>query len=188
VVLSLIYGERRGNAADFSRDIVADLGPAPKTTGSEGEVMVDVSRSHTSSPGKMAIAGMLHAPLSRIECRPMIIFDCHLVSNSSDTVHVSFLQVAMNSRDNQGPDRDVRERIVKLMQSIGKGPKKQIPAEELPKLESAASRLDQMLKAAANADQQALKSAAARLDQLLSDIRAGKDVTSNLKRRENSGT
>jgi hypothetical protein len=45
-----------------------------------------------------------------------------------------------------------------------------------------------MLKAAANADQQALKSAAAKLDLLLSDIRAGKDVTRNLKRRENSGT
>ena len=93
----------------------------------------------------------------------------------------------MNSRDNQGPDRDVRERIVNLMQSIGKGPKKQIPAEELQNLKSAAIRLDLMLKAA-NSDQQALKSAAARLDQLLSDIRAGKDVTSNLKRRENSGT
>jgi hypothetical protein len=63
---------------------------------------------------------------------------------------------------------------VNLMQSIGKGPKKQIPAEELQKLKSAASRPDQMLKAAANADQQALKSAAARLDQLLSAIRAGK--------------
>jgi hypothetical protein len=112
---------------------------------------------------------------------------------SSDTVYVSFVQVAMNSGDNQGPDRDVRERIANLMQSIGKGPKKQIPTEELQKLKSAASRLDQMLKAAANADPQAfdpqaLKSAAARLDQLLSDIRAGKDVTSNLKRRENSGT
>jgi hypothetical protein len=112
---------------------------------------------------------------------------------SIDTIHVSFAQVAMNSGDNQGPDRDVRERIANLMQSIGNGPKKQLPAEELQKLKSAASRLDQMLKAAANADQQAfdpqaLKNAAARLDQLLSDIRAGKDVTSNLKRRENSGT
>ena len=100
-----------------------------------------------------------------------------------------FVQVAMNGRDNQGPDRDVREKIVNLMQSIGKGPKKHIPAEELQKLKSAARRLDQMLKAAANADEQVLKSAAERLDQLLSDIRAGKDVTSNLKRRErNSGT
>jgi hypothetical protein len=94
----------------------------------------------------------------------------------------------MSSEDKQGPDRDVRERVVNLMQSIGKGPKKQIPAEELQKFKSAADRLDQMLKAAAIADQDALKSASARLDRLLSDIRAGKDVTSNLKRRENSGT
>ena len=94
----------------------------------------------------------------------------------------------MNSRDNPDPDREVRERIVNLMQSIGSGPKKQISAEELEKLKSAASRLDQMLKAAANADQQTLKSAATKLDQLLDDIRAGKDVSSNLKRRENSGT
>jgi len=92
----------------------------------------------------------------------------------------------MNSGYNQGPDRDVSNKIVNLMQSIGNGRKEQIPAEELQKLKIAASRLDQMLKAAANADQQALKSAAARLDQLLSDIRAGKDVTSNLKRRETS--
>jgi hypothetical protein len=94
----------------------------------------------------------------------------------------------MNSGDNQGPDREVRERIVNLMQSIGSGPKKQIPAEELQKLKNAANRLDQMLKAAANADQQTLKSAGAKLDQLLDDIRAGKDVSSNLKRRGNSGT
>jgi len=94
----------------------------------------------------------------------------------------------MNSGDNQSPDRDVRDRIVKLMQSIGKGPKRQIPAEELQKLKSAAGRLDHMLKAAANADQQILKSAVARLDQFLSDVRAGKDVTSSLKRRENAGT
>lgn len=94
----------------------------------------------------------------------------------------------MNRGDNQGPDPDVREKIVKLMQSIGKGTKKQIPAEELQKLKNAASRLDQMLKAAANADQQALRTASAKLDQLLSDIRAGKDLTSYLKRREKSGT
>jgi hypothetical protein len=94
----------------------------------------------------------------------------------------------MSSRDNQGPDRDLRARIVNLMQSMGKEPKKQIPFEEMQKLKSAANRLDQMLKAAASADQQALKSAAAKLDQLLSDMRAGKDVTSNLKRRENSAT
>ncbi len=115
----------------------------------------------------------------------MIVFNC-LASNSSDTVRVSYGRVAMNSGDNQGPNRNVRDRIMSLMQSIGTGPKKEVPAEELQKLKSAAHRLDQMLKAAANADQQGLKSAAARLDQLLSDIRAGKDVTSNLKRRENT--
>jgi cell division septum initiation protein DivIVA len=94
----------------------------------------------------------------------------------------------MNSSDNQDPDRDVGEKIVDLMQSIGKGPKRQLSAEELQKLQRAASRLDQMLKAAANADQQALESAAAKLDQLLSEIRAGKDVTSKLRRRENPGS
>jgi cell division septum initiation protein DivIVA len=94
----------------------------------------------------------------------------------------------MNSSDNQDPDRDVGEKIVDLMQSIGKGPKRQLSAEELQKLQRAASRLDQILKAAANADQQALESAAAKLDQLLSEIRAGKDVTSKLKRRENPGS
>ena len=94
----------------------------------------------------------------------------------------------MNSEDNQGPDPAVREKIVRLMQSIGKGPQKQIPADEVQKLKNAANRLDQMLTAAANADQQALKSAAARLDQLLSDIHAGKDVTSYLKRAGKSRT
>jgi hypothetical protein len=94
----------------------------------------------------------------------------------------------MNSGENRGPDRDAREKIVNLMQSIGKGAKQEIPAEELQKLKSAAGRLDQILKAAADADQQALKSAAGRLDQLLKDIRAGKDVTGRLKRRESSGT
>jgi hypothetical protein len=118
----------------------------------------------------------------------MIVFDSQFASTSSDIAMFFVMQVVMNSGDNQGPDRDVRARVVNLMQSIGKGPKKQIPAEELQKLKSAASRLDQMLKAGANADQQALRSAAARLDRLLSDIRAGKDVTSNLKRRESSGT
>ena len=84
----------------------------------------------------------------------------------------------MNSGDNQGPDRDVRERILNRMRSIAKGPKKQIPDEELQKLKIAASRLDQMLKAVANADQQAFDQqapkSAARLDQLRS---ARKDVT-----------
>jgi hypothetical protein len=53
------------------------------------------------------------------------------------------------------------------------------------KLKAAAGRLDQMLKAAVDADGQVLKSAAARLDQLLEDIATGKDVTYGLKRRRN---
>ena len=81
-------------------------------------------------PGKMALAGILHPPLSRIECRPMAIFDCRLASNSSDTVHVSFVQVAMNSGDNQGPDRDV-------LRSIAKGPPSS--AEKIMEAESAAA-------------------------------------------------
>ncbi|MGD1082564.1 MAG: hypothetical protein ABR881_29980 [Candidatus Sulfotelmatobacter sp.] len=47
------------------------------------------------------------------------------------------------------------------------------------------ARLDQMLKAAVDADGQVLRSAAARLDQLLEDIATGKDVTHDLKRRRN---
>ena len=89
----------------------------------------------------------------------------------------------MSSGDEQGREREVRERIMSLMQSIEKGPRKQLTPEEAEKLKNAASRLDQILKAAADADQQALESAAARLDRLLSDIRAGKDVTHDLKRR-----
>jgi hypothetical protein len=94
----------------------------------------------------------------------------------------NFVPVVMNSGDNQDRDRAIREKIARQMRSIGNGPEKQIKGEELQKLKTAASRLDQMLKAAADADQQALKSAAARLDQLLSHIRAGKDVADILKR------
>jgi hypothetical protein len=88
----------------------------------------------------------------------------------------------MNNADNQDHETAIREKIASQLRSIETGPKKQIAAEELQKLKSAANRLDQMLKAAADADQQALKSAVARLDRLLSDINAGKDVTSILKR------
>lgn len=76
----------------------------------------------------------------------------------------------------------IREKIVRQMRAIGKEPDQPMPFKELQKLRRAASRLDQMLKAAADADQQALKNAAARLDQLLSDLRARKDV-STIRRR-----
>ncbi|HXJ86358.1 MAG TPA: hypothetical protein VMS18_06040 [Candidatus Binatia bacterium] len=92
----------------------------------------------------------------------------------------------MSSADNQGSERDVKEKIVRLMQSVGQGPQKPIPSAELRKLKSAANRLDQMLKAGEEADQQTLKSAAARLGRLLSDIHAGQDIAANLKRRRNT--
>ncbi len=87
----------------------------------------------------------------------------------------------MNDEDNQDHARGVGQRIASLIRSIGQGPENQNTAEDRQKLKAAADRLDQMLKAAAEADQQALRSAADRLDRLLRDIRKGKDVTSRLK-------
>lgn len=84
-------------------------------------------------------------------------------------------------------DPDVREKIVSLMLSIGQSAKKkQITSEELQKLKNAAGRLDQMLKASADADRQTLQNASVRLEKLLSDIRKGKDVTNDLKRRRDA--
>lgn len=80
-------------------------------------------------------------------------------------------------------DREVRDRIVSLIQTSDQARKKPITGEELETLMTAASRLDQMLRAAADADLQALRIAATRLDRLLVDIGAGKDVTTDLKRR-----
>lgn len=86
------------------------------------------------------------------------------------------------SKDHQDRERDVRERIMSLMRSIGRAPRKQITSAELQKLNHAVGRLNQMLKASLDADLQTLRSAALRLDQLLSDIRKGKDVTRDRKR------
>ena len=91
----------------------------------------------------------------------------------------------MSNEDNHDREGEVRERIFRLMQSLGQSRGKQITAEEQQKLKAATSRLDQLLKDAAAADQQELKSAATRLDQLLSDIQTGKDFTKNIKRRNN---
>ena len=87
----------------------------------------------------------------------------------------------MNNEDNHG--RDVREKIVSLMQSIGRAPRKPLHAAELQKLRSAASRLEHLLNAEVEANLQALKNASERLNRLLLDIRAGKDVTADLKKR-----
>jgi hypothetical protein len=90
----------------------------------------------------------------------------------------------MNDEDSQGREYDVRERIAGLIRSIGRGSEKQITTEERRELKAAADRLDQMLKAAADIDQQALRDAAVRLDRLLVDIREGKDISNNVKRRQ----
>jgi len=90
----------------------------------------------------------------------------------------------MTHGENDGRPRDAAEKVSRLMQSIGRGPEKQISSEELQKLKSAASRLDQMLKASDDANAEGLRNAAARLDKLLSDISAGKDIASKLKKRK----
>ena len=89
----------------------------------------------------------------------------------------------MNDEANQAPDRELGKRIASLVRSIGNGREKQATSEELQKLKAAAGRLDQMLQAAAEADQQSLRNAADRLDRLLVDIRKGKDIANKLKRR-----
>lgn len=88
----------------------------------------------------------------------------------------------MSTDDNQGRTREVREKIVGLMKSIGQTPKKALPEEELQRLKSAVNRLDQMLEASAETDRETLRNAACRLDQLLHDIRNGTAVTPRLKR------
>jgi hypothetical protein len=88
----------------------------------------------------------------------------------------------MNNEDNQDRERDMRERIVSLMRATEQA-KQRITGDELERLKTAASRLDEMLKASTEADLQALRSAAARLDRLLADLGTGKDVTGELKRQ-----
>jgi hypothetical protein len=89
----------------------------------------------------------------------------------------------MANEDNESREREVRDRIVSLMQATEQARKQQITGEELQTLKTAASRLDQMLRTAADADVHALRIAAARLEQLLVDIGAGKDVATDLKWR-----
>jgi len=91
---------------------------------------------------------------------------------------------AMSNQDQPDQAADVRERITSLIRATEHAHKKEISVDELQTLKTAASRLDEMLKAAEDADSQALRSAAARLDQLLADIDTGRDVTRNFKRRQ----
>jgi hypothetical protein len=92
----------------------------------------------------------------------------------------------MADEDRGNRERELRDRIVSLMRSTDQARKKQITGEELQALKTAASRLDQMLKAAADADLDALRIATAKLDQLLVDIGAGKKSTTDLKWRQTS--
>jgi len=90
----------------------------------------------------------------------------------------------MDSDDNQGGEQQLRERIASLLRANEQALKNPVAQEEAAKLKQAASRLDQLLHASAEADQQALRNAATKLDQMLTDIRKGKDVSEGLKRRE----
>ena len=89
----------------------------------------------------------------------------------------------MNDNDSHGQERDIGNRIASLIRAIGQGREKPITVEEERALKAAASRLDLMLKDAAEADRQALRNAAVRLDEMLLDMRKGKDITNRVKRR-----
>jgi BMFP domain-containing protein YqiC len=90
----------------------------------------------------------------------------------------------MGNDDNQDHEQQLRERIASAMRAASQAPQKPLSEKERQQLQSAASRLDQLLKASDDTDQQVLKSAAARLDQFLKDIRRGKDITNRIKRRD----
>jgi cell division septum initiation protein DivIVA len=88
----------------------------------------------------------------------------------------------MNDADSPDPDRELRDKIARAMQSVS-APGKQVSEQERRELKSAAARLDRLLKSASDSDQQVLKDAVGRLDRLLSDIRTGKDLTKAVRRR-----
>jgi hypothetical protein len=80
-------------------------------------------------------------------------------------------------------NRELKERIAILIRAAERAPAP-VAGEELQKLKAAASRLDELLKSAADAEVQSLKEAAARLDQMLANLGKGKDVTGDRKRRD----
>lgn len=81
-------------------------------------------------------------------------------------------------------DRELRERIANQVRATESARTAAATEQELAALKAAASRLDQLLKTGADADAQALRNAAARLDQILAGIGAGKDVTGEIKKRQ----
>ena len=91
----------------------------------------------------------------------------------------------MTDEDTQ--NRELRERIASQVRAAEGTRTSPVTAQELQALKAAASRLDQLLKAGAEADAEALKNAAARLDRILSSIGTGKDPTGDIKRRQTDG-
>jgi hypothetical protein len=96
---------------------------------------------------------------------------------------LKFVLQGMDTQDNRNREQELRERIMRLVRSNEQRSRQAITNEELLRLRTASSRLDQILQSAIDADQQGLQNASARLDQLLADIRMGKDVARILKRR-----
>jgi hypothetical protein len=83
----MVYKRQQNNNASRGEKYGA---PDPATVYAECvRSSAENRRLHSNFPGQMAIVGMLYPLLSGIESHPMIIFDCHLASNSSDTVYVS---------------------------------------------------------------------------------------------------
>jgi hypothetical protein len=118
----------------------------------------------------------------------MVPFSSHFSAPTESLPSYSFAYRAraMSDRDNQDRELELRERIAGLIRANKQAQKKPVTDDELQQLKTAASRLDQLLTAAENADQQALDNAASRLDRLLKDMRAGKDVSASLKLRRDS--
>jgi len=90
----------------------------------------------------------------------------------------------MTDQDNQEKQDRLRERIVNLMRANEQARPAPVNQEDIQKLKSAASRLDQMLKDAEDAGREELKNAAARLDRMLLNIGKGKDVSKLIRQRK----
>jgi hypothetical protein len=112
----------------------------------------------------------------------MVISGCQSSIQRSRSFGIGVVQETMNDEDIQAREQEVREKIARQLRSIGHALRKSLTGEELQELRTAAGRLDQMLKASADADREALRSAVGKLDNLLRDLRDGKDLNLRLKR------
>jgi hypothetical protein len=84
----------------------------------------------------------------------------------------------------QAPELDVRARIARLLEAEQKIHNKSISREEIQVLTAVTARLDRLLARVAAAEVEDLQSAASRLDQLLKDISDGKDVPAKIRREK----